>query len=308
MTYVASAEAHAADWCDDFDQRGTWSLQAMKLRQPPQNSPLGGEPHCFSDNPEERVHDLRVALKKMRALLRLIRTEIPREAFRREDLLLKRAAGRLAPHRDAAVIQQTLNKALRKCHGATQTCLALWVETLRVDWPRRDLAGAVGKADEGAALHAIEQFTQWARQLGQRVTSDPSLLRHGLKWTYKRARKKLRRAIKTGDPEHFHECRIWVKWLYFQIKTLEVRLPQSITAFVLPLEKLQEDLGKHHDAHLAWEFIRQGGLPETANRHVRRLTEALERRGQALERRTKRRKGLFALDPKLFVRELMPSV
>ena len=281
----------------------------MKIRQSSPNPTNGWGAQVYSTSPEERVHDIRVAIKKSRALLRLMRPEIARDTFLREDQLLKRAAGELSSYRDAVVIQQTLKKALRKCRETTQACLAPWIDSLRVGWPAHagDKTSPVAAIHEFGAIQAVERFTTWGREIGQRVAADPILLRRGLKWTYTKARKKLRKALKSRVASDFHDCRLWVKWLYLQIQGLEPRLPGSVAAFVHPLEILQEDLGKHHDAHMALEFIRNGGFPAGMGKHVRRLVDELERRGRKMERRTRTRKGLFALDPKLFVRELVPA-
>ena len=291
------------------NQTGVGCSQAMKIRQSSVNLCDGWAEPLFSTSPEERIHDIRVAIKKLRAFLRLMRPEVCRETFLQQDQLLKRAAGQLAGFRDAAVIRQTLKKALRKCDRTTQTCLAPWIDSMQYGWPAANGKWNPSPDVDGeiAAIQAIERFAIWGTEIGQRVAADPILLSCGLKWTYTKARRKWRRALKSHDASDFHECRMWIKWLYLQIQGLRARLPDSVAAFVQPLERLQEDLGKHHDTHLALKFIKGGSLPSAAGKHLRRLRSELERRGRKIELRTAKREGLFALDPGTFVRGLVPA-
>src|ERR1700675_2318416 len=60
-----------------------------------------------SDRVEDR-HFVRVTIKRLRAILRLIRPAIKKRAFYRENLRLRTAAGRLSSARDADVARQTL--------------------------------------------------------------------------------------------------------------------------------------------------------------------------------------------------------
>ena len=59
-------------------------------------------------DPGEDVHAVRTTLKRLRALLRLVRPAIGRMAFERENARLRKAAQRLASSRDAQVARQTL--------------------------------------------------------------------------------------------------------------------------------------------------------------------------------------------------------
>src|SRR5438045_3466194 len=56
------------------------------------------------------IHELRKDLKKLRSLLRLMRSQLGRETYRRENDALRQAGRRLSGARDAEVMLQTLEE------------------------------------------------------------------------------------------------------------------------------------------------------------------------------------------------------
>src|SRR5262249_3381882 len=63
---------------------------------------------CPTSDRGEDVHLVRVTIKRLRAMLRLIRPVIGKTAFDRENIRLRTAARRLSVARDADVARQTL--------------------------------------------------------------------------------------------------------------------------------------------------------------------------------------------------------
>ena len=63
---------------------------------------------------EKRVHEARKALKRLRALLRLVRDELGERAYARESELVRSTAKRLAQARDAEVLLSTLDDLIKR--------------------------------------------------------------------------------------------------------------------------------------------------------------------------------------------------
>ena len=63
---------------------------------------------------ERTVHETRKALKRLRALLRLLRAELGEETFARENAALRDIAARLAGARDAEVMLATLHALIER--------------------------------------------------------------------------------------------------------------------------------------------------------------------------------------------------
>ena len=68
-------------------------------------------------NREEDLHQVRVSIKYLRAILRLVQPTLGNAFFKRENARLGSAAKRLAPLRDIAVARSTIRKALKKLAG-----------------------------------------------------------------------------------------------------------------------------------------------------------------------------------------------
>ena len=63
---------------------------------------------------QEAIHDTRKALKRLRALVRLLRAELGERQYKREHAILRDAARRLAGARDAEVMVGTLDALLER--------------------------------------------------------------------------------------------------------------------------------------------------------------------------------------------------
>jgi hypothetical protein len=64
---------------------------------------------------DEAIHDARVCSKKIRAVLRLVRGELGRKVYKRENACFRDAARRLSHVRDTAALVEILDKVRAKC-------------------------------------------------------------------------------------------------------------------------------------------------------------------------------------------------
>jgi CHAD domain-containing protein len=66
---------------------------------------------------EKAVHEIRKALKRLRALIRLLEDELGEQVYRSESAALREAGRRVASARDAEVILRTLDELIRRNPG-----------------------------------------------------------------------------------------------------------------------------------------------------------------------------------------------
>jgi CHAD domain-containing protein len=214
-------------------------------------------------------------MKKLRALLRLVRGEVGEKTFRRESDAFRDAARELAGLRDADVMLATLG-ALEKRYpeefpdGAAGG-LRQALEAHRL----RTAAGARGPASEAA----IEMLNQ-ART---RVSDWPlehdgfEALEDGLRRTYRRGRRDWRAAGKDPSSEHLHEWRKRVKELWYHCSLLEESWKPVMKALADESHELSDRLGDDHDLAvlLAWANEHaDGGELEAAVAKRRRELQA----------------------------------
>jgi CHAD domain-containing protein len=190
---------------------------------------------------DERVHDVRVGLKRARAVLALVAEEAGPPA-RRDNRALRKAARLLGPARDRAVAAEALarfTKALdRRRGGAARGRSAL----------RRRLDGALARVDEERVLEdAARELERARRAVGRwRVRGGRRVARAGFEAAYRRARRAFRAVDGADDPARFHELRKAVKRLHYEVDLLALRAPGA-SASGGRLKRLGRMLGELHD-------------------------------------------------------------
>ena len=73
-----------------------------------------------SKDREEDLHQVRLSIKRLRAILRLLRPLVSKTFFKRENARLRSAARRLARLRDLAVARRTLEQVTHELAGHSQ--------------------------------------------------------------------------------------------------------------------------------------------------------------------------------------------
>lgn len=98
----------ASEWLDDGLRRIVQAQSQIIL-----------EGLARTDEPHKGLYEARKAFKRLRALLRLVRTSIGETAYRQANERLRRCANSLAPARDGYVVAQSLAAHLTKLDDST---------------------------------------------------------------------------------------------------------------------------------------------------------------------------------------------
>ena len=195
------------------------------------------------ENPAEPVHDARKHLKKLQALLRLLRPAIGEEAYLRERGRFRRAAQRLATARDAEVCVQTLENlqkfATPETRPSVDSAHALFVTILshhRVP-AQRTLDSITASLVEAAAA-----IREWS------FAADGSeALSQGLKRIYRRARRAGAEAAETPTTECLHKWRQCTKEFWSVLRLLRGIAAKPARRLAKRTQDLGELLGTDHD-------------------------------------------------------------
>jgi CHAD domain-containing protein len=235
-------------------------------------------------NRDEAVHEARKSMKKIRAVLRLVRPRM-RRGYRHENRVFRDIGRALSAVRDAAALVQMVDQ-LEQRYGAERLA------------PVRDAVAALKQDREKNAVIDVDRVTRRLVRARERVDSWPldgggfDLIAPGLKRAYQLAKKAYKQAESGGSDEQFHECRKRSKDLWYHMRLLEPAAPRSIKPRERVLDELQQALGDDHNlvvlAQSARDDPRRFGGAET----VRFLTgviddeqQRLRRKAQALARR-----------------------
>lgn len=187
---------------------------------------------------EGSVHDIRKRLKKLRAILRLLRSGMADQ--RAAETVILRDAGRaLAGARDRAVRLASFDRLIG-------------------DQVPEDLAGLRARLAADAAVPAPPppDLRASIASLRDRIDSwrlegkDRRILTEGLARTRARAIETMKRARKDPDPEHVHAWRKRVKDHWYQARLLSPIWPEAMAPIVAAADRLGEILGDHRDLGL----------------------------------------------------------
>lgn len=201
---------------------------------------------------EEQVHDVRKRIKKIRALLRLVETELAGD-FALENARLRAISQVLAPFRDAAAMVRTFDELREEYPGPAAGLTAI----------RRGLLLQKMRAERQDGLKlALEDAAGELRRVRKRIKRWP--LRHdsfsaisaGMEKTLRRGRAAMNTAIESRHPDRFHDWRKRVKDSFYHVRLLRDIWCEVMTGYQSTLGALEERLGRDHDLNLLGDTLR----------------------------------------------------
>ncbi len=210
---------------------------------------------------DEAVHEARKSLKKIRAVLRLVRPVIGEKAYRRENTCLRDAARPLTEVRDARILIETLDKLLAhfrehiagRSFADVRKALQSNLRAVR----RRVL-------DEQNAFFVVAQTVSEARERVKGwtgVRDKWSSVGAGLRDTCRQARAAFRDAAADPDATKLHEWRKQVKYLRYQFEVLQPLWLERITELAGEADRMGDVLGDDHDLVVLRQMLTQDSQP-----------------------------------------------
>jgi triphosphatase len=250
---------------------------------------LGHEPGVRLGEDPEEVHDMRVAIRRMRAAMSVFREALPVRTQRLRDEL-KWVAGELGEVRDLDVQLEQFREWRRGMPDQDREALAPLVRRLEerhaearaqvltdLDSPRyeRVVAGMTDLLRRGPLRRSPASRTP-------ALVAAPDILR--------RRRRKVRKQGDSLDPssppEDFHRLRIRTKRFRYAVEFLSPLAPKPSRRLVRRLVAVQDCLGEHQDAQVAMAHIREmvdrEDLPVRAVFLLGRVSERYARRAEEL--------------------------
>jgi len=199
------------------------------------------------------VHATRKALKRLRAMLRLVRDTISHDCYHTDNQVLKLVAAELSAVRDSWVMAQILERLLPHdpmTHGAVTTLIDRLQDRYRME--------SAALLENEAHMTSIAEQLEAARRRSSRWTilageADTPLphshesIAPGLQRVYKRGRRGMRIVTDSPTDTLLHVWRKRAKYLRHQVEALNVLDPDTLLGYELQLEKLTDLLGDDHD-------------------------------------------------------------
>jgi CHAD domain-containing protein len=240
------------------------------------------------------IHDTRRCLKRLRALLRLVRPALPNGTYRREANRLAGIGKMLAEARDQYVMQQTLAK-LGGPFGTLPKRVGKQLTKLIANGARPD-AKRSSTSERRRALEALEK----ARSFFTRVKNRDVALEHlaqGLKRSYRRARRAFHDAYENPSDEAFHEWRKSVQQHWRHMQLLSRAWPEVIGGRASEAKELSRLLGEDHDLHVLRAFIAAQGEATLSAEELNTLDAGCQSRQDELRAQAKPRGARLFAEP-----------
>jgi CHAD domain-containing protein len=189
----------------------------------------------------EGIHEARKSIKKVRAVLRLVRLELG-NTYQKENARLRRVGRTLSEFRDATAIIQIVDALKEKYpEELPQAIRRKLVAHRAASERRRNVAGVVQKM--ATTLRGAEaRVNSWPME-----TNGFAAIAPGLEATYRAGRKALARAQEQPQPENFHEWRKRVKDHWYHVRLIEDLWSDVMGGYEKSLKDLETWLGDDHN-------------------------------------------------------------
>src|SRR5262245_11213981 len=208
---------------------------------------------------DEAVHEARKAMKKVRAVLRLVRSEIGNGTYRRANASLRDTARPLTEVRDAKILIETTDKLRDQFHervaGRTFTEVRDRLMAHGRKVRKRVLGEEHALSSVRKSLRAVQpNIKQWTD-----VPSKWSSIGDGLQETYGRASDAYIAAAAEPTIEKLHEWRKQAKYLRYQLELLQPIWPERMDELAGEADRMGELLGDDHDLTLLKQILAADG-------------------------------------------------
>jgi CHAD domain-containing protein len=238
----------------------------------------------------EDLHQHRVAIRRVRALLRAARPMLDAGWVREVRNELKWAGGALGEVRDMDVLTEHLNADACILDAREQAAFATLLDQII---ERRGAARRTMLSDLRQT-----RYTRLLDRLETELTAPPVVdsktdLRTIAAAEYRRLRKKMRALGDEPSDEALHAVRIAVKRARYAAELAEGAVGKPATRFITAAKRLQDVLGEHQDAAVAEQVVRD--LLESATSPVG--VQAAFAAGALAERQRERRRDARAAVP-----------
>ncbi|CAH2398784.1 CHAD domain-containing protein [Mesorhizobium ventifaucium] len=237
------------------------------------------------DRPEQALHKCRRRLKKVRALLRLVRPG--NETFcSTENQCYREVAALLAEPREAAALVETIDRLAK---NFPEQSAGGGLDVVRDTLVARQHALHGGAGLRAAIVAATAACQEGISRIDMLALPDQpeqaaDVLAEGARITLRRARKALDKAGSRGEANDFHDLRKAAKTHGMHLSLLGRLWPTPIKARRKAVDELGEQLGELHDVFVLRALLDADDRPLGSPQETRLLSKLLKRSEKSLKK------------------------
>jgi CHAD domain-containing protein len=249
---------------------------------------------------DERIHEARKSIKRLRALLRLVRPELGR-SFRQENTTLRDIGRTLSDLRDSTIVLETFDalsdepsdkKKLDSVRKGLQQEKKAMEESIEADKSLRSAAEALASV--------AGRVKEWPLN-----TDGFDAIAEGLKTEYRGGRKTMPKALKKDDSLLFHEWRKRAKCQLYHMRLLQDLFTDSLQEQDQQLHALETALGDDHNLLILREHLKGHSRAFGGKKSVKECIRlATVRENQLRSQARELGEKIYAQKPKAFVQTL----
>ena len=224
------------------------------------------------------VHNTRVLIKRLRALLWFASPTISQSKMNRAKASLQKASHLLATNRDLVVTRAIFQMLSRKTSN-----LAYRPTLIRISNESTDTPATYAKTVQ-ALLHAASIILKTIKTLELH-------LKHCSHWpkaakrvsqAFHASRKAGKRALGSDSPSQFHEWRKKTKRLLYLLQLTQVAPDTRRSRLIARVDEIQAKLGDYHDSVIAEDHFQKNPQDGAAPLLIKHSLKLLEARRQHL--------------------------
>jgi CHAD domain-containing protein len=228
----------------------------------------------------ESVHETRVLIKWLRALLWFARPAFSSGNMERVKANLRRASHLLAPERDLVVMRSILKRLSQNAvHSAYRKALARIVNTRNCWQAKNGDPGQSLREAAGILLTTVEQIKRAAK-----TNSRWPSCSHRFAQAFTAVHKSGKEALKSGDSTQFHDWRKKAKRLLFQLQLTQAVPGNRLSRAIQQVNQLQAELGDYHDCVIVQDCLQKGHPIEVPPPVMKHTVDLLELRKSHLRK------------------------
>jgi len=247
-------------------------------------------------NEGEAVHNVRKALKRLRALLRSLRIAFPKEQFRRQNRRLAEAGRKISPLRDVHVQLRTLGR-LRAASSAAG-------KSVRDNLLREQQTISRSIPALRAAVHDMLHQSQGDIARWPLHKATPVKIAAGLKRVFKQGRIAFKIACRRPTPENLHEWRKKVKALAYGFDLIHSLSHKKCARMAERCAELGDALGDDHDLFMVLEALRREHLSHPSEDYAALANRIADKREKLSRRALKMGRRVYDEKPRAFEKRL----
>jgi CHAD domain-containing protein len=229
---------------------------------------------------DEAVHDARRRVKKIRAVIRLVRPALDKR-YRAVDRELKDVSRLLAPVADGQGIIETLDQL---AHRYRKLLPPRAVRSIRAGLRERSARIDHDTSHRGLIQIAAETLRGERKHVKHWAIRGDGFeaIAPGLEESYRRARDGMILAWSNPKAPHYHSWRRYVKDHWFHVRLLEDNCGNHLLAYQRRIEALDGVLGEYHNLVILREVLVSDGY--TSHRETARCLGVVSRYQRLLRR------------------------